>query len=477
MHKPGHVVVLGGGPAGMSAAWRLAERGIAATVLEREAAVGGMARTIHRGAYAVDFGPHTFHIRNTDESRRIIETIRPFFGADPLVLTRGTRVLLHGKYYVYPLELMQVLTGLNPLLSLRIIADYAVATVGSAINPPKREDSFEAWGIRNLGRTLYELCFGVYSERVWGLPTSQISSKQAQRVAKLNLRDIVLRILGIKADPAAYFTEYMYPRAGISTLYDNMAARASEKGCRLLLNSTVTGVEHRDNRITAVCFEQNGAAQRIECDGVVNTLPLPSLVSMMHPALPDDVVGHAQRLRYRSMKLINIVLGRDRLTDFHWVYLSDRKFRCNRMSEQKNVSPDMVPDGETVLVVELSCWKDDEMWRASDEEVFEIAMRDLMNTGLGIERSEVRDYWVSQLPGAYPVYELGFEDHLIPVLDAVSMDNVHTVGRHGLFLNNSMDDNVLLGIRAADAIADKGVDGRSWFREMQAFSDLRFQGK
>ena len=177
------------------------------------------------------------------------------------------------------------------------------------------------------------------------------------------------------------------------------------------------------------------------------------------------------------MKLINIVLGRDRLTDFHWVYLSDRKFRCNRMSEQKNVSPDMVPDGETVLVVELSCWKDDEMWRASDEDVFEIAMRDLMNTGLGIERSEVRDYWVSQLPGAYPVYELGFEDHLIPVLDAVSMDNVHTVGRHGLFLNNSMDDNVLLGIRAADAIADKGVDGRSWFREMQAFSDLRFQGK
>ena len=319
MHKPGHVAVLGGGPAGMSAAWRLAERGIAATVLEREAAVGGMARTIHRGAYAVDFGPHTFHIRNTDESRRIIETIRPFFGADPLVLTRGTRVLLHGKYYVYPLELMQVLTGLNPLLSLRIIADYAVATVGSAINPPKREDSFEAWGIRNLGRTLYELCFGVYSERVWGLPTSQISSKQAQRVAKLNLRDIVLRILGIKADPAAYFTEYMYPRAGISTLYDNMAARASEKGCRLLLNSTVTGVEHRDNRITAVCFEQNGAAQRIECDGVVNTLPLPSLVSMMHPALPDDVVGHAQRLRYRSMKLINIVLGRDRLTDIHWV--------------------------------------------------------------------------------------------------------------------------------------------------------------
>jgi protoporphyrinogen oxidase len=477
MQKPGHIVVLGGGPAGMTAGWRLSEHGIPATVLEREPAVGGMARTIRRGRYAVDFGPHTFHIRNTDESRRIIETITPFFGPDPLILTRGTRVLLHGKYYVYPLELMQVLFGLNPLLSLRIVADYAVATVGSMIDPPKREDSFEAWGVRNLGRTLYELCFGKYSERVWGLPTSLISSKQAQRVAKLNLRDIVLRILGIKADPAAYFTEYMYPRAGISTLYDNMAARAQEKGGRLLLDSTVTAIEHRDGRVAAVCYEQGGATHRIECDGVINTLALPSLVRMMQPALPAGVVAHAGKLRYRSMRLINVVLGRNRLTDFHWVYLTDPQFRCNRMSEQKNVSRDMVPDGETVLVVELSCWQDDDLWQASDEQIFDIAMRDLENTGLGITRSEVRDYWVQPLPGAYPVYELGFEDHLIPVLDAISMANVHTIGRHGLFLNNSMDDNVLLGIRAADAIAEQGLDGRTWFREMQAFSDLRFQGK
>ena len=477
MPQPGHIVILGGGPAGMTAAWRLAEHGIRATVLEREAAVGGMARTTRRGKYAVDFGPHTFHIRNTGESRTIIETIKPFFGADPLILTRGTRVLLHGKYYVYPLELMQVLFGLNPLLSLRIIADYAAATVGSLFNPPRREDSFEAWGVRNLGRTLYELCFGKYSERVWGLHTSLISSKQAQRVAKLNLRDIVLRILGIKADPAAYFTEYMYPRAGISTLYDNMAARAKQKGSRLLLNSTVTGIEHRGGRVMAVCYEQGGTVQRIDCDGVVNTLALPSLVQMMQPSLPADVVAHAGKLRYRSMRLINIVLGRDRLTDFHWVYLTDPQFRCNRMSEQKNVSRDMVPDGETVLVVELSCWQGDEMWTASDEQIFDIAMRDLENTGLGITRSEVRDYWVAPLPGAYPVYEHGFEDHLIPVLEAISMANVHTIGRHGLFLNNSMDDNVLLGIRAADAIAEKGLDGRTWFKEMQAFSDLRFAGK
>src|SRR6476646_1353193 len=247
----------------MSAAWRLSELGRPVTVLERSSAVGGMGKTITVGQYAVDYGPHTFHIRETTESRAIHKAIEPFFGVDPLILTRGTRVLLRGKEYVYPLEMLQVLTGVSPLLSARILFDYLMASAKSTFAPAKKEDSFEEWGVRNLGRTLYDLCFGIYSERVWGLPTSQISSKQAQRVAKLNLRNIVLRILGIKADPAAYFTEYMYPRAGISTLYDNMAAHATGRGCRLLLNSTVTSVEHRDNRVTAVVYEQDGTTQRL----------------------------------------------------------------------------------------------------------------------------------------------------------------------------------------------------------------------
>ena len=206
------IVILGAGPAGISAAWRLSELGQQVVVLERDGAVGGMGKTITVGGYAVDYGPHTFHIRETEESRAIHHAIEPFFGPEPLILTRGTRVLLRGKEYVYPLEMLQVLTGVSPFLSARIILDYVVATIKSTLAPPKHEDSFEEWGVRNLGRTLYDLCFGIYSERVWGLPTAQISSKQAQRVAKLNLKNVILRTIGIKADPATYFTKYMYPR-------------------------------------------------------------------------------------------------------------------------------------------------------------------------------------------------------------------------------------------------------------------------
>ena len=484
--KP-RVVVLGAGPAGMTAAWRLSERGYPVTVLERDDAVGGMARTIKVGKYSVDFGPHTFHIRETEESRTVLKSITRFFGDDPLILTRGTRVLLRGKEYVYPLEMLQVLTGVSPLLSARIVFDYLMATLKSTVAPAKKEDSFEEWGVRNLGRTLYDLCFGIYSARVWGLPTSQISSKQAQRVAKLNLKNIILRTLGIKADPATYFTKYMYPRKGISLLYEGMAAEVRAAGNVIKLQAPAvrlerdpsTGSGQGGERVARVIYSEGGQEQTIECDLLLSTLPLTALVSMMSPPLPQAVITHAAQLRYRSLKLIYIALKRARMTDYHWVYLLDQQFRVNRLSEQKNVSPDMVPPDRTVLCIELSLWKDEPLWQASDEEIYRLALRDLMKMGYGVTEAEVEEYHVTDIPTAYPVYELNFEDHLIPVLDGVhEIPNLLTLGRHGLFLNNSMDDNVLLGMQIADHInRPEGADSRAWKTQMLAFMNLRFQGK
>jgi protoporphyrinogen oxidase len=472
------IVVLGAGPAGMAAAWRLSELGEKVVVLEKDAAVGGMGKTITLGKYAVDYGPHTFHIRETEESRAIHEAIRPFFGDDPLILTRGTRVLLRGKEYVYPLEMLQVLTGVSPFLAARIVFDYAVATLKSTLAPAKKEHSFEEWGVRNLGRTLYDLCFGIYSERVWGLPTSQISSKQAQRVAKLNLKNVVLRSLGIKADPTTYFTKYMYPRAGISVLFESMAAVVRKSGNCIKLESPAVRLERDGDRITRVVYTQNGREATIACRGVLSTLPLPQLVQMTTPALPPTVAQHAAKLRYRSLKLIYIALTRPQLTDYHWVYLLDSQYRVNRMSEQKNVSGEMAPSDRTILCIELSCWRDEPVWRASDEEVYRIALADLMKMGYGVTEAEVEDYYVTDIATAYPVYELNFEDHLIPVLEGVhAVPNLQTLGRHGLFLNNSMDDNVLLGMKVADQIAAGGFNSRAWLSEMLAFMNLRFEGK
>ena len=166
------------------------------------------------------------------------------------------------------------------------------------------------------------------------------------------------------------------------------------------------------------------------------------------------------------------------MTDYHWVYLLDEHFRVNRLSEQKNVSPHMVPHDRTVLCIELSLWKDEPLWQASDEEIYRLALRDLMKMGYDVTEDEVDSYHVTDIPTAYPVYELNFEDHLIPVLDGVhEVANLLTLGRHGLFLNNSMDDNVLLGMKVGRPHrASDGPNSQPWKTDMLAFMNLRFQG-
>ena len=342
----------------MSAAWRLSELGYPVTVLERDEAVGGMGKTITVGGTTPSTSARTpsTSARPT-RAARVLEAIKPFFGQDPLILTRGTRVLLRGKEYVYPLELH---AGAHRRQPAAVAADrlrLPVATIKSTFSPPKKEDSFEEWGVRNLGRTLYDLCFGIYSARVWGLPTGQISSKQAQRVAKLNLKNIILRALGIKRRPGHLLHEVHVSAAGHQRALREHGD-GSPQGAATASFSTRRSMrlERDGDRIARVVYRDDGREQTLDVRRrAVHAAAAGAGVDMITPPLPAPIVEHAARLRYRSLKLIYIALKRPQLTDYHWVYLLDEHFRVNRLSEQKNVSPHMVPPDRTMLCIELSC--------------------------------------------------------------------------------------------------------------------------
>lgn len=471
------VVVLGAGPAGITAAWQLAARGHRVEVVEKEKEVGGMGTTFTHGPYRLDYGPHTFHIRETKESERIREKVLPLLPQPPRILQRGTRLFLKGRYYNYPFELLDLLFGLNPLLSLKIAWDYLKATVAYTFRKPGPHASFEEWGIKNLGWTLYNICFGIYSRKVWGLPTSQISSKQAQRVAKLNLKNIILRLFRIKTDPVAYFQKYFYPYGGIGTLYERMAEEVEKCGGKVHREILVKKILWNNQKVHQVILEKEGMELIIDCKGVISTIPLPHLVRLFSPPLPETVLHAASRLRYRSLVLCYIVINRAGVTNYHWCYLLDEYFRCNRICDQKNVSPDLIPEGKAVLSFEIGCFYGDAIWHASEKEVFEIVMKDVECLGL-FKREEVEEVFLKRLATAYPIYEVEFERNLDPVLEELHrFGNFATIGRHGLFLNNSMDDNVALGVWIAEFLDREGWNGTKWYRAVKDYMAARFQGK
>ncbi|MCX5855419.1 MAG: FAD-dependent oxidoreductase [Deltaproteobacteria bacterium] len=466
------IVVIGAGPAGISAAWQLAKRGIPVEVIEQDSVVGGLAKTIsHRAGLRYDYGPHTFHIRETESSRRVVSEVQSLLNGQYRVLDRGTRLFLKGNYFVYPPEMSEVVRKVSPRLGLRIGWDYMYAALRYAINPAKQEDSFEDWGVRNLGRTLYDTFFGLYSEKVWGISMSQVSSRQAQRVAKLNLKNIMLRMFRFKADPDTYFIQYFYPCDGIGTLYQRMAEEVRASGGMVHLNATATRIVTAGQKVRAVAFEQAGKERVIPCHGLVSTLPLSVVTPMFAPVLSPTTLEMADKLDYCSLILSYLVINRPRVTDYHWCYLIDPEFKCNRFSEQKNVSPDLLPRDKTVLCVETSCRYEDDRWRTTDNDLGQMAVTDLLQMGI-LRSGNVEEHFVTRIRNAYPIYRLGFERVLYALLSELhQVRNFYTIGRHGLFMNNSMDDNVEMGMRVAEHIAEREAR-EAWWQSVLRWTQL-----
>ena len=476
------IVILGAGPAGMGTAWQLSKDSRKVVVLEKSNHVGGLGGTVEVNGFRLDYGPHIFCMRGTPESDQLVKDLTPLFGEDAHVFSRRDRILLHKKFFSYPFRIPELLAGVPISLAARILWDYLKANATLKVHSPRKGMSFEEWGVKNLGRTLYDLCFGIYTQRVWGLPTSQISSRQAQRVVRLNLTEIILRLLGFKIDPAAHFKKFMYPRGGIGRLYERMAEELKHDGGEIRLNSPVIRIIRTGSRIERVMVRMSdGRDEEISCQGVISTIPLPVLVDLFDPPLSEGMRQAASRLLYRSVQFCYVVISKERVTDLHWCYLLDPEYRCNRVSEQKNVSAEMLPKDKTVLLWELTCSKGDPIWNASEEELRAVVEADIQRSGLLKDGPGIEDFFARRVEHAYPVYKLNFEEDLFPVLEGLHrLDNFVSVGRHGLFLNNSMDDNILLGHKVREFLSRQGNGAWNpfrWFEEMLDFMQLKYEGQ
>ncbi len=470
----GGVVVLGAGACGLTAAWYLAKNGIEVDVIEVEPEVGGHASTIKIGPelYA-DLAPHAFHIKKSEVTSLVEELMGPALRR----IRSDTQMRINGKNFDFPLNVPNLLSGMNPFISTRIVFDYLTANLKSKFfDVPER--SFADWCTKRFGKKLSDLCFLNYTKKVWGRSPSELSSALAkQKLVKLNLKDLFVKLIGFGGqEQPVYFREFYYPEQGIGQLWTTLANDIKRQGGRIHLEFRAAHVEPKEGRVTALHVRNDTMKNFLDRTWIVSTVPITALVEMLKPLVPPTVQTAANKLRFRSLILLYVVVRKERVLKPQWIYFLDNEFTFNRVSDQKAMSEKMLPLGRTALCMEKNCDFNDNVWNTAPEEHFAKAMEELEQAKL-ISRDEVDGYNIAKIRNAYPVFDLEFQNNLSTVMQYFAgVENLLTVGRPGLYLNNDMHDSMEMGLMAAryvlDCIGRDKTSGR-WYEQISTYKDAK----
>ncbi|MBI1911168.1 MAG: FAD-dependent oxidoreductase [Deltaproteobacteria bacterium] len=463
------IVILGAGPAGLSAGWKLADKGYHVDLVELDSRVGGLCKSYYFKDYTFDLGGHRF----ISKDQELINDITDLMGPELYESPRKSVVRLKGKYFYYPLAGKDLIAKMNPVTSAKCFMDYVFVTTKNKVRKPN-EISLEDWVVNRFGRGLYNIYFGPYSEKLWGLHPSQISKDwAAQRISLLNLWDVFLRLLGKKSNaPKTYATKFFYPiKGGIGRMCDRMAERITEKGGTIHLNSAVTNIKLNGKGIKEIVYRQNGEDKSLTGDTFISTIPLPEFVRSIEPRVNQKYIDVANSMRFRSLRFLNILIDSERISDNTWIYIPEVKFKVMRIQEPKNWSPNNAPADKTSLILELACNKGDETWNADEDTLTKKCCDELRNLGL-LNGEKITHKFTTKISHAYPIYTLDYHQKVNKISELLdSMENLLPIGRQGLYRYNNMDHSIKMGFLAAKHIAE-GMPRSEIFkiaREEEAF--------
>jgi protoporphyrinogen oxidase len=451
------IVIIGAGPAGLTAAYMLTKRGVQSTVLESDTVVGGISRTPERDGWRFDIGGHRFFTKVQPVEDLWFEILGP---EDFLKRPRLSRIYYRGKFYDYPISAMNALRNLGPIEALRCVGSYAWVR----IHKPKDTSTLEGFVASRFGWRLYRHFFKTQSEKVWGVPCTEIQADWgAQRIKNLSLVRAVREALKPKRlrrnkDKSKQVTslieEFNYPKYGPGMMWERCTELITAKGTKVTFDSNVTKIEHADGRATAVTAVTDGVPTRYACTDVISSMPIGALLRAMDPPVPPDVIAAADALRYRDFITVALVVPEEDGFPDNWIYINDATVSVGRIQNFGRWSPYLVKDGKTCLGLEFFVFEGDDMWTKADADLIEQGKRELNEIGLLDDISRVEAGYVVRMPKAYPMYDAAYKENVQTLADWLSANtpNVHPVGRNGMHRYNNQDHSMYTAMLSVENI-------------------------
>ena len=456
-------MIIGAGPAGLTAAWELEKLGRSAVVFEQDDIVGGISRTCEYKGYRFDIGGHRFFTK--------VELVQDLWNemleGEFLVRPRLSRIYYDNKFFHYPLKPMNALLGLGPIEAVRIGFSYLWAQAF----PVRNEKTFEDWVTNRFGSRLSRIFFKTYTEKVWGMSWTEITADwAAQRIKDLDLVKAVSQaLLGSAMSRGKVITtlieQFHYPEHGPGEMWESCTRRLAAKGIETHLEHRVAALRWGDGRLRSVLVEgPDGAQREVEGEHFLSSMPIRTLLHCMDPAPPKAVLEAADKLRYRDYLTVVLIVDRDEVFPDNWIYIHSPDVLLGRIQNYKNWSPAMVADPtKTALGLEYFVQEDDEVWSARDEDLIELGKRECQQLGLA-NAADVVDGTVIRMPKAYPVYDDVYQEALGEIREWIEAEapNLQLIGRNGQHRYNNQDHSMVTAVYAARNVAAGATEYDVW---------------
>ncbi|MGH8998154.1 MAG: NAD(P)/FAD-dependent oxidoreductase [Acidimicrobiia bacterium] len=461
-----NVVVIGAGPAGLTAAYHLGRCGETCTVLEADDTVGGISRTVEREGWRFDIGGHRFFTK----VGAVEELWHEILGDEDFLLRpRMSRIFYQGKFFDYPLSARNALGNLGVIEAARCVMSY----VWARIRPPKDQSHLAGWVSARFGRRLYGIFFKTYNEKLWGVSATEISADwAAQRIKNLSLGKAVVNALMPKRNQksiTSLIEEFQYPKYGPGMMWERATELVQAQGSKVMLRTPVRSVR-RDpaaGGATSVLAGANGGATEYPCTHLVSSMPLPALVRAMDPPAPSEVLAAADGLAFRDFLTVALVVPEAAGFPDNWIYIHSPEVHVGRIQNFGSWSPYLVKEGRTCLGLEYFVSIGDELWTADDAALVDLATDELERIGL-VPRQQVEGGYVVRMPKAYPVYDEHYAEHVetIRAWLADAVPNVYPVGRNGMHRYNNQDHSMYTAMLSVENIL--GSDHDIWSVNVEA---------